>query len=403
MEKRSRIFADDRSDRPNRTSTANMPTGIYIHVPFCRLKCPYCDFYSIADDGRIPDYLEALCGELSRCRHAGATADSIYVGGGTPSLLTAAAVGRIIDTVGRRFAVTGDAEITLEVNPGTVGRESLAAYRSIGVNRLNIGLQAFDDPSLVFLGRIHTARQGRDAYEAARAAGFDNVGLDLIYAIPGQTRQQWRAQMARAVQLAPEHLACYSLTVEPDTPLADRVADGKVRLPTEKMAADLFDMTAAYLNANGYNQYEISNFARQSAAGRPDRRSRHNRKYWMGAPYLGFGPAAHSYCDGTRWWNHRSLDRYLADMAAGKRPVAEREVLTRAQRLIEFVYLGLRQTVGIAKADFELRFAEAFGDRFEPQLTRLIDEGLIEDTGRRVRLTRRGRRFLEGVVIRLLG
>jgi oxygen-independent coproporphyrinogen-3 oxidase len=190
--------------------------------------------------------------------------------------------------------------------------------------------------------------------------------------------------------------------VEPDTPLAHRVADGGVRLPSEKMSADLFDLTAAYLNANGYRQYEISNFAKQTAAGPPDRRSRHNRKYWSAVPYLGFGPAAHSFIDPTRWWNHRCLDRYLADLAAGKAPVAQREVLTRTQRLTEFVYLGLRQTAGIDKANFESRFAEGFDARFEPQLTRLADEGLIEDAGTRIRLTDRGRRFLEGVVVSLL-
>ena len=403
MEKKPPIPADRGRDRPDGASTAPLLAGIYIHVPFCRAKCPYCDFYSIADDGRIPDYLAALCFELSRCRHAGAAVDSIYFGGGTPSLLTAESVGRILEAVQGRFAVTADAEITLEVNPGTVSRESLAAYRSLGVNRLNIGVQSVDDPSLAWLGRIHTAAQGRDAFNWARAAGFDNVGLDLIYGLPGQTRRQWENQMVQAVELAAEHLACYSLTVEPDTPLAGRVAAGQVRLPTERLAADLFDLTAAYLNANGYRQYEISNFARQPAAGQPDRRSRHNRKYWNAAPYLGFGPAAHSFVDPVRWWNHRSLDRYLADLAAGAPPVAQCEVLTRAQRLIEFVYLGLRQSAGIDRADFQSRFAEAFDDRFEPQLTRLIDEGLIADAKTRIRLTARGRRFLEGVVVRLLG
>jgi oxygen-independent coproporphyrinogen-3 oxidase len=402
MEKEPFTLADGCCDRPAEAPPAAHLAGIYIHVPFCRAKCPYCDFYSIADDSRIPDYLDGLCAELSRCRHAGQPADSIYFGGGTPSLLTADAVGRILDAVGRRFVLSGDAELTLEVNPGTVSRISLAAYRSLGINRINIGLQAFDDPTLAFLGRIHTAGQGRDAFDWARAAGFDNVGLDLIYAVPGQTRRQWQAQMAQAVHLSPEHLACYSLTVEPDTPLAHRVADGGVRLPSEKMSADLFDLTAAYLNANGYRQYEISNFAKPTAAGPPDRRSRHNRKYWSAAPYLGFGPAAHSFIDPARWWNHRFLDRYLADLAAGKAPIAQREVLTRTQRLTEFVYLGLRQTAGIDKANFESRFAEGFDARFEPQLTRLADEGLIENAGTRIRLTGRGRRFLEGVVVSLL-
>jgi oxygen-independent coproporphyrinogen-3 oxidase len=300
------------------------------------------------------------------------------------------------------FALTADLETTLEVNPGTAGREALAAYRRAGINRLNIGLQSIDDRTLNFLGRIHSAQQGLDTYRRARQAGFDNVGLDLIYGIPGQTRDRWETELAGVIQLAPDHLSCYSLTIEPGTPLARKVSDGEIQLLDEQTAGDLFCATAAYLNGHGYRQYEVSNFARHAAGGTTDRRSRHNRKYWTLAPYLGFGPAAHSYLDNTRWWNHRSLANYLADLEAGKRPVAGEETLTREQQIMEFVYLGLRQTEGLDPADFSSRFKAGFGDCFEPELSRMVREGLLEKRSGWIRLTHRGMRFLDSVVDRLL-
>ncbi len=379
------------------------PAGLYIHVPFCRAKCPYCDFYSVTDHGAIPAYIEALIAELNMLRHRVPHADSIYFGGGTPSVLTPGQIGQILETVHACFAVAPDAETTLEVNPGTVDRESLVAYRQRGINRLNIGLQSMDDQTLRFLGRIHTAKKGIDTYRWAREAGFDNVGLDLIYGVPGQTRQRWEAELAGVVQLAAEHLSCYTLTLEPGTPLAEKVQGGQIQPLDERTAGRLFSATADYLSRNGYRQYEISNFTRKSAADTTDRRSRHNRKYWTLAAYLGFGPAAHSFLEHTRWWNHRCLSDYLADLKAGRRPVAESEALNREQQIMEFVYLGLRQTDGINTADFASRFKATFSERFEAEATRLVREGLVEKSSERVRLTDRGMRFLESVADRLLG
>lgn len=377
------------------------PAGLYIHVPFCQAKCSYCDFYSLTDHRLIPDYIDALLAELNLRRDSVASADTIYFGGGTPSVLAPRQIGQIIERIGSCFEVATVPEITLEVNPGTVTLETLADYREVGVNRLNIGLQSIDDPTLKLLGRIHTAQEGFATYRRAREAGFENVGLDLIYAVPGHTRRQWKAQLAVVVGLAADHLSCYTLTIEPGTPMAAKVQSGRTQPLDEKTAGDLFSFTADYLNCNGYRQYEVSNFVRSSPGDVTDQRSRHNRKYWTSAPYLGFGPAAHSFLDNRRWWNHRCMDKYLTDLKSRKLPVAAMENLTREQQMIEFIYLGLRQTDGIDMAEFTARFNTNFSTHFE-QTTRLEKEGLLEKYSRRIRLTARGMRFLESVVGRLI-
>jgi oxygen-independent coproporphyrinogen-3 oxidase len=377
--------------------------GLYIHVPFCRAKCPYCDFYSIGDRRLIPDYLDALQTELNLRRQLVPAVDTVYFGGGTPSMLTPGRIGRILDQAGGCFALDAHAEVTLEVNPGTVNPENLAAYRAAGVNRLNIGLQSIDDQNLNFLGRIHTAEEGLDAYRWARTAGFENVGRDLIYGLPGQTRRRWEAELTEVARLAADHLSCYTLTIEPGTPLSAQVQNGRVRPLDEATAAALFSLTAVYLNRHGYRQYEISNFARQTGADTRDRRSRHNLKYWTFAPYLGFGPAAHSFLENRRWWNHRALDDYLEDLNSGKPPLAGSETLSREQQIIEFIYLGLRRTDGIDTTQYALRFKEEFSRRFESRATRLMEEGLLEKFSEHIRLTAHGMRFLESVAERLIG
>ena len=378
------------------------PSGIYIHIPFCRAKCSYCDFYSTTTFDRIDAFNQALLNELQIRRQQVPLADTIYFGGGTPSVLTPSQISRLIDAVGNCFPVASDAEVTLEVNPGTVNPRRLADYRTAGVNRLNIGLQSVDNRKLSFLGRIHTAEEGRNAYRDAREAGFDNIGLDLIYAVPGQTLRQWRAEMAAVVQFEPDHLSCYTLTLAPGTPMQQQVQAGRVRLPDEKTVGDLFAATAPFLNANGYRQYEISNFARFGAGQAIDFRSRHNRKYWNFCDYLGFGPGAHSYREHARWWNCRDLDEYIDALARGRSPEAGREELTREQQVMEAVYLGLRQTGGIDGQAFRSRFGsglfEAFGNRIAP----LMQERLLEKKADRLRLTAKGMLLLESVVGRIL-
>jgi oxygen-independent coproporphyrinogen-3 oxidase len=339
---------------------------------------------------------------MERQRHRIALADTIYFGGGTPSLLSARQIETILNGLHARFTVAADAEVTLEVNPGTVNRQDLTAFCRAGVNRLNIGLQSTDDRTLSLLGRIHRADTGIATYRHARDAGFDNVGLDLIYAVPGQTRKAWEAEMAEVVALAPDHLSCYTLTIEAETPMARRVAEGRIRPLEESVAGDLFSATADFLEAHGYRQYEISNYARVCMDDRLDRRSRHNRKYWNFVDYLGLGPAAHSLSGVTRWWNCPSLDAYTTALQRGTSPEAGREVLTREQQILEAVYLGLRQTDGIDTVLFSSRFQSGFYDLFWKQVDRLAADGLLEKSETRVRLTRLGMRFLESVVERML-
>ena len=378
------------------------PAGIYLHIPFCRAKCPYCDFYSITTLDRIDAFNQALLTELESRRHQVPLVDTIYFGGGTPSVLTPSQISRLIDAIGSCFRVSSDAEMTLEVNPGTVDPDSLADYRKAGVNRLNIGLQSVDNRTLSFLGRIHTAEEGLKTYGDARESGFANIGLDLIYAVPGQTVGQWQREMAAVAQLEPEHLSCYTLTLEHGTPMQQQVQTGRVRLPEDKTVGDLFAATAPFLNANGYRQYEISNFARLESNQTIDFRSRHNRKYWNFSNYLGFGPGAHSYCERRRWWNHRDLDDYIAALARGRSPEAGGEELSRDQQIMEAVYLGLRQTDGIDGQAFRSRFGTDFFATFEKRIAPLMQERLLEKKVNRLRLTAKGMLLLESVVGRIL-
>jgi oxygen-independent coproporphyrinogen III oxidase len=377
--------------------------GIYIHVPFCLAKCHYCDFYSITDLNLIPDYLETLLVEAKQCRQAVSAVDTIYFGGGTPSVLSAQQIESILSHLHACFVVDPAAEITLEINPGTVTPEKLSGYRSVGINRLNIGLQSTHDQTLRLLGRIHTAKQGLDTYRFAKQSGFDNIGLDLIYGIPGQTEKQWRAELAAGVALGAQHLSCYTLTLEPGTPLSIKVSNGTIAHLDEAIIGELFSFTGDFLNHNGYRQYEVSNYARVSIADKADYRSRHNQKYWTFAPYLGFGPAAHSFLDNRRWWNIRSLGGYIEAIQSARSPIAETETLDQEQQMMEYIYLGLRQTAGIDTFDFESRFDLNFYRWHEHDIACLLDEGLIEIYDRWIRTTARGMRFLDQVVGRLIG
>ena len=372
-----------------------MPTtdsGLYIHIPFCLNKCPYCDFFSITDLSLISPFVDALIAEMRLKREAALPFDTLYIGGGTPSILSAQQIDRIIQAAHQAFDIRSGAEITLEVNPGTVKTRQLQDYRAVGVNRLNIGVQSFSDRHLDFLGRIHTGRQGRLAVESAQKAGFDHIGMDLICGIPGQTRKSWLSDLAQAADLCPEHLSCYLLTIEPGTPMAADLKAGRFETLSETAVAGLFEATQWVLHSRGYTQYEISNFARSEST-----RSRHNHKYWTFAPYDGLGPAAHSFRSPVRWWNHRSVAKYLQDIEAGKVPVAGKEILGREQQIIETIYLGLRTAEGIDIKDFKQRFHTDFSAWFAEPVTALTSEGMLESTPDRCVLTEKGMRFHEGI------
>jgi putative oxygen-independent coproporphyrinogen III oxidase len=343
--------------------------GLYVHVPFCRSKCPYCDFSSITAPEIIPAYLEALEKEALLYQDSFNSFDSLYLGGGTPSLLTSAQLAALMKNLRRTFAFVPDSEITLEANPDDVTPAKLAVWRDLGVNRLSLGVQSFDEAELRFLKRRHTARRTRQALELIRAGEFDNLGLDLIYGLPGQSLDTWLTTLETALSFAPEHLSCYQLTVADATPLGQMVAAGQVEVPDEETQREFFLGTAQFLTAQGYLHYEVANFARQGpqAGGLCHYCCRHNLKYWTRKPYLGLGPAAHSFQAGRRWWNVSSVGGYCSSLNAGHLSVAGAETLTPAQVRLETLFLGFRTQDGVSLAAIQ---ALPRGDAVLAELTR---------------------------------
>jgi oxygen-independent coproporphyrinogen-3 oxidase len=379
-----------------------LPGGIYVHIPFCVRKCHYCDFYSTTELALIDDFIIALEREIQMTAPADLEFDSLYFGGGTPSVLTPAQIGHVTRAIFRNFTFLPDAEVNLEVNPGSVDRDKLVAYRGEGINRLTIGAQSFNERHLRFLRRIHSTVEARQTIEWALAAGFEHVGLDLIYGLPDQTREDWIEDLRTAVSFQPEHLSCYSLTVEPGTPLHTDVRCGRVEPCDEKRGAELFRATVEFLAACGYDQYEVSNFASSDPAGGSTNRSRHNRKYWTFAPYLGFGPGAHSYLEPQRYWNHRNLQIYLTDIRSGNRPTAGSETLTRPQMMMEAILLGLRQSDGIDLAAFKKKFGLDFKQHFAGQIQELLEEGKARVAEGRLALTSEGMLLLDSICTRFV-
>lgn len=318
--------------------------SLYCHIPFCERKCAYCDFYSIESGTLMDEFVTALCGEVDRSIEAfgGRTARTVFFGGGTPSLLHPHQVERILASLHRGWSIPEDAEITLEVNPGTVDRERLAALRRLGINRLSIGIQSFNPRELQFLGRIHDARQARQCVEDARAAGFGNVSVDLIYSLPGQTKEEWLTSLDAAIRLSPDHISAYSLIVEEHTPLMRMVKAGTVVPNLPETEAELYSATMAELGRTGFDHYEVSNYAR------PGYRCRHNLTYWHHDEYLGFGPSAHSFLPtrdgrgGTRWSNIADVSAYIQSVSSGRSAESFRETVEGTSALRERIFLGLR-------------------------------------------------------------
>jgi oxygen-independent coproporphyrinogen-3 oxidase len=387
---------------PSQPTNTPLPGGIYVHIPFCVRKCHYCDFYSTTDLSLIEDFVIALEREIQMVAPVDLEFDSLYFGGGTPSVLTPGQVRRVAGAVSRNFTFLPDIEVSLEVNPGSVDRHKLAAYRGEGINRLNIGAQSFNERHLRFLRRIHSTAEARQTIEWARAAGFEHLGLDLIYGLPGQTRDDWIEDLRTAVSFQPEHLSCYLLAVEPGTPLHTDVRCGRVEPVGEEIGAGLFRATVEFLAGCGYLQYEVSNFACSDRGAGTDHRSRHNRKYWTFAPYLGFGPGAHSYLEPRRCWNHRNLQTYLADIRSGTRPTADSEALTGSQMMMEAILLGLRQSDGIDLFAFKNKFGLDFEQYFAGQIKELLKEGKARVGEHRLALTCEGMLLLDSICRRFV-
>ncbi|MCI9562584.1 MAG: radical SAM family heme chaperone HemW [Oscillospiraceae bacterium] len=361
------------------------PLGLYIHIPFCKSKCIYCDFYSLprAED-RMDRYVSALCRQLAEIaqRTTAHTVDSVYLGGGTPSYLGEKRLRHILKTVKKHYHLSRDAEITLEANPDSAGDwRALRSLRRAGMNRLSLGVQSADDGLLRTLGRPHTFAQAEEAAAAARRARIRNLSLDLIYGLPGQDLSGWKDTLERAAALEPEHLSCYGLKVEEGTPLWDM--QEKMDLPDDDAQADMYLWTVERLGALGYEQYEISNFAR------PGRASRHNMKYWTLCEYAGFGPGAHSDLGDVRYAYLRSLDTYCAGVEAGVSVLESSEHIPSRERDIEYVMLGLRLTQGISRQEFENRYRLPFAP-IQSVLERFRATGHAALAGERWRLTPEG-------------
>lgn len=369
--------------------------SIYIHVPFCIKKCVYCDFYSDTQLSFIPEYIRSLEKEmgLRSEKQAGQRVDTLYFGGGTPSVLNIHQVETVLKTIQKNFRMSPDAEITFEVNPGTIDEHYLAALKDIGINRLSLGIQSFNSEKLAFLKRIHSVRQGRDAVEYAQKAGFDNISLDLIYGLPFETKDIWRMDLTTAIQMMPTHLSCYMLTIEPGTPLDENLQNKKFSPISLDILWNLFEKTSRILEASGYEHYEISNFSRGKK-----NRSAHNSGYWNMKPYLGFGPAAHSFDGDIRSWNIRDIAGYICKLESEHLPVEETEVLTVDQKMLEMIMLRLRTLEGIDLTDFKHRFGISFESRFEQIIDQVCSAsmGTIEEN--RFFLTLEGKTHLNNIV-----
>ena len=362
-----------------------MPSGAYLHIPFCKSRCSYCDFatdiYRSKSD--VERYVDALCKEIDQF-DLSATIDTIYFGGGTPSLLEPKQVERVLDAVRRSFGVDKGAEITMEMNPATVTPKSLNEYKKLGVNRASFGVQTFNDRALKLLARGHDANDARQTYAMLRDAGFENISFDLIAGLPGQTLNDWKRNLDEAIKLSPEHLSLYLLEIHEGTPLAVQVRSGRRPMPDEDLAAEMYERMCDKLAGAGYDQYEISNFALRGFE------SRHNTKYWRLEPVYGFGVSAHSFDGIQRYANERDTARYVEQIQNQRSAEVFREAVDAES---EFIFLGLRLNRGVSRQEFHDKFDADLADKYASRLTELCEAALVEITPQTVRLTPKGRLF----------
>lgn len=374
---------------------------LYIHIPFCVKKCAYCDFLSgPADDEKKEEYVKMLIEEIRSCPEGVKDYQvvSVFLGGGTPSLLTGEQIGRVLHAVREQFVFDKNAEITMEMNPGTVEKERLLRYRKAGVNRLSIGLQSVNNEELRLLGRIHTWEEFLEAYHMARECGFENINVDLISAIPGQTPESWRHTLKQVMNLVPEHISAYSLILEEGTPFYKKYVEQEAcdgpKLPDEDAERQMYWDTEILMEENGYHRYEISNYAKEGYA------CRHNLGYWERVPYLGFGIGAASLVPGNlletesgeadgkmgRYTNPENMEMY----ARSYKEKFYTQFLTRTEEMEEFMFLGLRKMEGVSKQEFREYFGTNLEDVYKKQIDKLEVMGLLEQNKNRVWLTKRG-------------
>jgi len=368
-----------------------MTDYLYIHIPFCVKKCVYCDFFSVSyDEPTVKAYVDAVCKELSLKKHHEGTVKTIYFGGGTPTLLPAECFTTLSDCLRDNFPLSPDAEITVEANPGTVDEVKIETLLSLGVNRLSVGVQSFEDTELATLGRIHSSDEALKSIVSIKKAGLKNFSIDLMYGLPGQTMESWRKSLTKAVELSPFHISAYELTPEENTRLFPLIKSGQITMPDEELILEMYNRTIDYLNSNKYEHYEISNFALSGY------KCRHNLNYWNRGEYTAFGAGAHSFNKGIRSKNIADIKSYIENLGKGKLPESESSIVSPEEVLKEFIFLGLRKTEGI-----NIRLAEQQGLSLVDVSEELLNEGYLKVTGDYLSLTRKGIVISNTIIVRL--
>ena len=365
--------------------------GLYIHIPFCKVKCVYCDFYSITKkEEQIPLFTECLLKEIDSYKdYTGKwTFDTIFFGGGTPSLLPAKYLEQILQKLHDTFNTSKVKEITLEANPGEASLEHLKDVRKLGVNRLSMGFQSFDDKILKVLGRLHKSKDCFKTFKNARKAGFDNINTDMIFNIPDLSVKNWKKDLNKLLELKPEHISAYSLTVEPSTKLFNLVKNGRLLMPLERIDIEQYLLTEDMLSKHGYNHYEISNYALKN------KECKHNLHYWNLSPYLSFGPSAHSYNLSERWWNYRSLDKYIDKISQNILPVEGKEKLDYRDKYNELILNGLRLSKGVSIQNAKNHFNGKFNDYIQSIQNKWDCLKVDEDT---IKITKNGSLFVDEI------
>ncbi len=353
--------------------------GLYVHIPFCIKKCKYCDFTSYTGCSDLfGRYIAEMAKEMEKYR--GEEIDTVFIGGGTPTILSPLQLAALLKNIRDIFKISPSAEVTIESNPKTLTEEKLSALKKGGVNRISIGVQSFNDGELETVGRVHNEKDAENAVRLLQKCGFSNVNLDIMFSLPGQTKESFRYTLEKAIKLNPMHISCYSLILEEHTPLYDEVISGKVKLCDEETDRELYEYACKFFSEHGFNQYEISNFAR------PGYECRHNLKYWDCDEYIGIGIAAHSYFNGGRFFNIDSLDDYLS----GRYTDGKVEKTEGKDAVSEFIIMGLRKTAGIEKKEFKKRFGKEIGELYKKEIEKFKRAGLMEEDEISLRLTFEG-------------
>ena len=361
--------------------------GLYLHIPFCERKCGYCDFYSVTTLESREEFINGLLTEINlispNFQHL--KFDTIFIGGGTPSLLSGRQLARIWDALHKYFSISAEGEFTIEANPGTLDLAKLRDIREIGFNRLSMGAQSFSPEDLKFLERIHSVKDIYNNFESARKAGFSNINLDLITAFPGLTGKNFYHTLQQTVSLNPEHISCYTLIFEPGTPFFRKMKQGELTPLENEQEAEFYQMSLEYLGQHGFTAYEISNFSREDRY-----QCKHNLKYWDHQSYLGLGPSAHSFVSPKRWWNQKSLAAYLKKVSAELVPVAREETLSANTLEFEYIFLHLRLRNGIYFLDFQKRFNSNFQQKYNEAIQKLADNEMIIQGSQQIKLSAKG-------------